>query len=165
MQMTSHAKRFLSILDKIPMFQKLTPGQAMEILRICKPKTLGDREIAMRHGTRSTEMYILLTGKLVVTAQDGTPLTYLSPITTVGEMGVVTGQPRTATVVAENQASVFEISKIKFEVVLKKYPDIGFVIYRNIITILSQRLNSTNKQLVNCQQELNNLKQTGALST
>jgi CRP-like cAMP-binding protein len=69
-------------------------------------------------------------------------------------MGVITGQPRTANVIADGQVSVFEISKIKFEVLIKKYPDIGFSIYRNVIHTLSGRLDTTNKQLVTSQHEL-----------
>ena len=98
-------------------------------------------------------MYILLSGKLVVTAPDGTALTTLSPITSVGEMGIITNQHRSANVIASGKTSVFKISKIKFEVLLKKFPDIGFVIFRNIILTLSSRLNNTNQQLVESQRE------------
>ena len=48
---------------------------------------------------------------------------------------------------------MFEISKIKFEVLLKKFPDVGFVIFRNIIQTLSSRLDNTNQQLVQSQKE------------
>tara|TARA_Y100000588_G_scaffold355734_1_gene411263 strand:+ start:683 stop:952 length:270 start_codon:yes stop_codon:yes gene_type:complete len=89
-------------------------------------------------------MHILLSGALGVNATDGTRIAELFPITSVGEMGVIAGEPRTATVVAHNRASVFDLSKIKLEVLLKKYPDIGFLIYRNVIGLLSERLNNTN---------------------
>ena len=68
------------------------------------------------------------------------------------------------TVVAHKRASVFELSKIKLEVLLKKYPDIGFLIYRKIMGLLSERLNNTNKDLIACQQELAEIKTTGILS-
>lgn len=166
MVVSQNARRFVNILGKIPMFRRLMPAQALEILKICVPKSLGDRELLCEFGTRSTEMYILLSGSLIVMAPDGTPLTHLSPITTVGEMGVITGQPRSATVVADKKASIFVLSKIKFEVLLKKYPDIGFVIYRNIIQILSERLENTNKQLVESQHELTRVKSgDGVLSS
>ena len=101
-------------------------------------------QVIESNGTKSTEMFVLLTGTLSVTALEGTVLTSLSPITIVGEMGLITGQPRSATVVAESQISVFEISKIKFEILMKKYPEIGFKTYRNIIHILSERLDNNN---------------------
>lgn len=161
MQITENTKRFIGILAKIPMFQRLQPVQALEILKICKPTSFDDRETLCEHGSKSTEMYILLSGKLVITAPDGTALTTLSPITSVGEMGIITNQPRTANVIAEGKTNVFEISKIKFEVLLKKFPDIGFVIFRNIIQTLSSRLDNTNQQLVESQREAEMLR-TGA---
>ncbi len=154
MQLTDNTRRFIQIIDKIPMFQRLNPPQALEILKMCKPLSFSGREIVCEQGTKSTEMYVLLTGKLTVAAPDGTALANLSPITIVGEMGLITGQPRSATVITAQAASVFEISKIKFDILLKKHPEIGFVIYRNIIHILSQRLDDNNHQLAATQRKL-----------
>ena len=153
MEINENTKRFIGILSKIPMFQRLQPVQALEILKICKPTSFDDRETLVEYGSKSTEMFILLSGKLIITGPDGTALTTLSPITSVGEMGIITNQPRTANVIASGSTNVFEISKIKFEVLLKKFPDIGFVIFRNIITTLSTRLDNTNQQLVESQRE------------
>ena len=166
MEITEHTKRFIGILAKIPSFQRLQPVQALEILKICKPTSFDDRVTLVAHGSKSTEMYILLSGELVVTAPDGTALTKLSPITSVGEMGIITNQPRTANVIVSGKANVFEISKIKFEVLMKKFPDIGFVIFRNIIQTLSSRLDNTNQQLVDSQHNLARLKsESGVLSS
>jgi CRP-like cAMP-binding protein len=91
-------------------------------------------------------------------APEGTALPTISPITSVRVMGIITNQPRTANVIASVKTSVFEISKIKFEVLLKKFPDIGFVIFRNIILTLSNRLDNTNQQLVESQHEAETLR-------
>ena len=159
MNFNNNTRRFIQIIDKIPMFEGLKPVQALEILKLCRPRGFSHHEVLCKHGTRSTEMYILLTGTLVVTAPDGTPLTKLSPITIVGEMGLITGSPRSANVISEQQTSVFEISKLKFDVLMKKSPDIGFRIYRNIIHILSQRLDNNNQQLAESQRELTSMKE------
>jgi CRP-like cAMP-binding protein len=150
--------RFIQIIDKIPLFQGLKPVQALEILKVCTPRSFSEREILCKHGTKSTEMYILLSGKLVVTAIDGTPLAQLSPITIVGEMGLVTGNPRSANVIAQQQASVFEVSKLKFDIVMKRSPEIGFRIFRNIIHLLSERLDNNNRQLAQSQKALAKMK-------
>ena len=93
-KLSENTRRFVHILDKIPLFQRLTPAQAVENLKICKPQSFSQKEVLCEFGSKSTEMHILLLGKLVVTAQDGTALTSLTPITTVGEMGVIKAQPR-----------------------------------------------------------------------
>jgi len=53
------------------------------------------------------------------------------------------------------------VSKLKFKILIKKFPDIGFVIYRNIIQILSERLGTTNKQLVTSQKNLSEIREKG----
>ena len=69
--------------------------------------------------------------------------------------------PGAATVIASKSSSVFLVSKLKFEVLIKKFPNIGFVIYRNIIQILSERLGTTNKQLVTSQKNLSEIREKG----
>ena len=91
MQIDANTKRFLLILEKIPRIQKLMTAQAMEILKICKARAFRDQERLCEYGSKSTEMFILLSGNLALLAQDGTQLTSLVAITTVGEMGVITG--------------------------------------------------------------------------
>lgn len=158
MQPRESTRRFIKIIDKIPMFQKLNPNQAIEILKICKPRSFGSNQIVCEHGTNSTEMFILLSGKLTIVASDGIPLTQLSPITIVGEMGVITGSPRSARVVTEEKVSIFEISKLKFDLLIKKDPDMGFIVYRNFIRVLSQRLDQTNEKLSSCNRELTSIR-------
>ena len=158
MEITENTKRFIGILAKIPIFRRLQPVQALEILKVCKPTPFDDRETLMAHGSKSKEMYILLSGTLVVTAPDRTALPNLSPITSVRVMGIITNDPRTANVIASGKTSVFEIRKIKFEVLFKKNPDIGFVIFRNIILTLSNRLDNTNQQLVESRHEAETLR-------
>ena len=157
MNLTANTRRFIQILDKVPMFQRLKPHQALEVLKLCRPITVMTGELICRHGTESTEMYILLSGIFQIQAYDGTLLTRLSPVNIVGEMGLITGHPRSATVLAEQQGSILEISKIKFDVLLKKHPEIGYLIYRNIIHILSQRLEDTNTQLAASQRQITKL--------
>ena len=132
-----------------------------QLLNICQPGALKDGDELCRSDTRSDEMYILLTDQLSVVTAEGLRVATILPVTTVGEMGIITGQPRTATVVSVGKSNVFEISKIKFEVMLKKFPAIGFVIFRNIILALSNRLDTTNQQLTEKSREIERLNTEG----
>ena len=158
MKLSDNTRRFVHIIGKIPMFEGLNPVQAVEILKICTPRALANKEPVCLHSTDPTEMFVLLSGKLAVFAPEGTLLTHLSPITTVGEMGLFTNQPRTATVVAIESSSVFQINRTKLNILIKKHPEIGFKIYHNIIYTLSHRLEQNNNRLVVTQQELESLR-------
>ena len=63
LKLDENTKRFIGILGKIPMFQRLLPVQSFEI---CRPRTFDNLEVLIKHGSKSTEMYILLSGQLTV---------------------------------------------------------------------------------------------------
>ena len=67
--------------------------------------------IICKEGEDSNELFILLKGRLRVTIGQGTLLTYIEPMTLVGEIGVFTDKKRTATVMAYEKSTLMKISK------------------------------------------------------
>ena len=86
------AKLLIQLLKKIPIFDELPPTQVRLLLSLCENRKLGEGEILCESGTPSDEMYILLTGQLSVITAEGLNVATILPATTVGEMGVVTGE-------------------------------------------------------------------------
>ncbi|OGG48481.1 MAG: hypothetical protein A3F84_16325 [Candidatus Handelsmanbacteria bacterium RIFCSPLOWO2_12_FULL_64_10] len=104
-------------------------------------------------------MYILLDGQLVVRSRDGMPLATIDPIVTVGEMGIITGHPRSATVIAVKTSNTLVLHKMKFDLLLKRSPEAGLTIFRNLIGTLTDRISENNKQVASYQRQLESLKQ------
>jgi CRP-like cAMP-binding protein len=73
-------------------------------------------------------------------------------------MGLITGHPRSATVVAVKQSNALMLSKLKFDVLLRKVPDVGLTIYRNVIVILTDRISENNKQIATYQRQMESMK-------
>ena len=71
---------------------------------------------------------------------DGTQVATLEPVTTVGEMGIVTKQARTARVQATKRGGVLLIRKSAFDMMLSDDLDAQSTIYKNIIEILSDKM-------------------------
>ena len=67
-------------------------------------------------------MFILLSGELAVKTQDGTQVATLSPVTTVGELGVLTNQERKATVETVGSSALLQITRTGFEKMLQANP-------------------------------------------
>lgn len=153
------AQKFVKIIAKIPMFQGLTPGQVLEVLRAVEGRTFSPKQVVCEVGSKSSEMYILLAGQLVVRSRDGMPLATIDPIVTVGEMGLITGHPRSATVIAVKQSNTLVLSKMKFDLLLKRSPEAGLTIFRNLIGTLTDRISENNKQVASYQRQLESLKQ------
>ena len=77
------------------------------------------------------------------------------PVTTVGEMGVITGQPRSATVEAVEESQVLSLKKAHFDALLGREMDIAGHVYRNVIHILATKLVDDNIHLRDQQIEKN----------
>ena len=146
-------KLLIQLLKKIPIFDGLPPTQVRQLLGICQPKPLDTGERLCTSDTPSDEMYILLTGQLDVTTAEGLWVATILPVTTVGEMGVITGQPRAATVEVIKAAKILAIQKPRFDALLQADQDICSRIFRNVIHILAEKLVNDNIHLRDFQVE------------
>ncbi len=137
----------VQIIKKIPVFEQLSPNQVQSLLSICVSKTCDADDVLCAHGTPSDEMYVLISGELAIVTPDGTRVATVKPVTTVGEMGLVTRQVRAATVQATKPTKVLVLNKGQFEILLRNDPGVQARIYRNIIGILSDRIVNDNVRM------------------
>ena len=79
---------------------------------------------------------------------DGSKITQIEPVDTVGEMEIVNGLPRVARVVALTDASGLAIGGTQLEGLIGGEPALGIKILKNIIGNLAQKLTATNQQLM-----------------
>lgn len=87
-------------------------------------------EVLMREGDAGEDMYIVLSGRLRVTATqaDGSqrPIAELGAGETVGEMALVTGDPRVATVHAVRDTQLARLTRASFDRLLDRHPRTTF---------------------------------------
>ena len=144
---TSKEKLLVQVLRKIPIFRGLSPTQVRTILSLCSHRTCKPEEKLCQSNSPSDEMYILLAGELVVVTAEGVKVATILPVTTVGEMGVITGEPRSATVEVSKPSNVFTLRKATFDSTLKEDREMRASVYRNIIDVMSLKLNNDNIRL------------------
>jgi CRP/FNR family cyclic AMP-dependent transcriptional regulator len=102
----------------------------------------------MRQGDISDALHVILAGRVRVErthSGDATPieLAELGANEVVGEIGVLDGGPRTATVTALEETRTLELHRTLLAVVLIQYPEIATDLLRK----LSARLRSTDEIL------------------
>lgn len=134
------SKTLIQAIQKIPIFKGLSPTQTHKILHLCTPKTYQSGERVCTSDSPSDEMYILITGALAVMTADGLQVAALEPVTTVGEMGIITRHSRSATVEAIEPSHILTIQKSSFDLMLRDDLKMQGQIYRNIIEILAQKI-------------------------
>ena len=145
--MNSDVSQFVDAVKLVPLFSGLQPTQAVALLKVCERRALKAGEALCRFGDRSEKMYILLSGELSVRTADDTQIAKISPVAPVGEMGLFTDEPRSATVVADSDATLFVLGKYQFEGVMRKNRDMEVIISRNVIATLAQRIRESNEEL------------------
>lgn len=152
--MADKSKLLIKILKKIPIFTALPPTQVKLLVSLCESRDLEENEALCHSGSPSDEMYILLAGELSVTTADGHQVASLAPVTTVGEMGVITGQPRSATVTAVRAARILVLKKERFEAAIEQDRALNSRVMRNFIEILARRVGDDNIRLRQFQQQV-----------
>ena len=140
------AKDLAEVIKKIPLFTGFSPTQIRLILGQCSSQMRGSGDILCKGGGASDEMFILVSGQLAVVSEDGLRLATISPVTTVGEMGVITGQPRSATVEVLKPSSILSIQKAKLTI-LRGHRDLKSRMFENVIAMLAQKLVRDNVRL------------------
>jgi CRP/FNR family cyclic AMP-dependent transcriptional regulator len=100
----------------------------------------------MRQGDDADVLQVILSGRVRVERSAGAGsapivLAELGANDVVGEMGVLDGGPRTATVTALEETRTLELHRTLLTVVLIQYPDIA----ADLLRTLSLRLRSTNE--------------------
>ena len=137
-------QRLLTFLHKIPLFSDLPTSTLRKVLSICAKVALADGQILCKKGDPSNAMYILLTGKLAVKIRDDTPVAMIEPVNSIGEMGVFTGEPRSATVQAVKTSALLILKSSEMNALIRRDTEFGVRIMSKVIRILSERISADN---------------------
>ena len=146
--------KLIQVIRKIPLFDGLGPTQIQLVLGACGPRRLEEGEVVCAADTPGDEMYILLSGEAAVYAPDESEVAKIQPVATIGEMSIVTKQPRTATVKATQASNVLVLKKLSLDMALKRDAEAQAKILRNVVEILAGKMNSDTARMREYQREL-----------
>ena len=103
--------------------------------------TFAAGEVIFREGDKADKMYVVLSGEVEVHLQ-GTVIDTLAQGATFGEMALIDGSPRSATVVAKTSSEVAGINEKTFVLLVDEMPYFALSTMRNLV----DRLRRTNEQ-------------------
>lgn len=136
------------MLDPVGLFRSTSPEARRTLSERGRLRTFEAGEVLMRQGEEADSMYVILSGHVRV-ERDAPGLSApahlaeLGANDVVGEIGVLDGGARTATVTAIEQTRALELHRTLLAVVLLQYADIAGELLRT----LSRRLRSTDEIL------------------
>jgi sulfate permease, SulP family len=105
--------------------------------------------IIARQGEPAASMHFILEGRvgIIVDLHDGrtTRVRSLGRHTTVGEMGLLTRQPRSATIQAETQSVLYQLDADAFERIKRERPALSQALLAYVIRVMTERLSFANR--------------------
>jgi voltage-gated potassium channel len=110
------------LVTKVPIFSHLSPADLIEITRALKPRTVSAGSPICRKGDLADQMYFILQGTASV---DLSPPVALSVGEFFGEMALITGEPRVASVTAISEVSLLTLHASDFQILMAKSPEVA----------------------------------------
>jgi CheY-like chemotaxis protein len=134
------------ILQSVPIFKMLGKESINFIVERLKFKTFDSEETICKVGDPGDEMFIIISGKVDIViypeGDKGQVVATLGPGDYFGEMALLTGEPRSASVITNGPVEAFALQQKDFDVILERYPSISLSMGK----IVSKRLSETLKK-------------------
>ena len=126
MNSTSSLPGIEALLARHLLVGSLPAADLAELVAALRPVEAATGEVIIRQGDPGEDLCLIVSGRLAVRVDrpDGssTVLDEVGPGGVVGEMALLTGQPRTATVVALEPSRLARLARVDFERLAAKHP-------------------------------------------
>lgn len=114
-------------LQHVPIFAPLSDEELGKLAEASKKRVFAPGEAIVRKGREGNSMFVIVRGAVKVQIPEGTYQKTINRLKTndfFGEMSLLTGEPRTATVIAEEETEVFQINKSALKPLFERNPEL-----------------------------------------
>jgi CRP-like cAMP-binding protein len=132
------------VLKKVPLFSNLSQRQLNLIAKHADEVTLPAGKVLAKQGEMGLEFLLLVEGNARV-ERSGKLIARLTAGDFFGEMSLIDGKPRTATVIAETPVTLLVIHRRSFHYLLDTIPRLS----RKILVTLCERLRRADETMIN----------------
>jgi small-conductance mechanosensitive channel len=137
LEQTRERERRVAALAAVDLFRPLTPEERASVADhlVYAPFVAGD--IMTRQGATAHWLYLIITGEADVwidTPEGRKPIATIGAGSVFGEMGMLTGEPRRASVSARTDVTCYRLDKSGFEQIIHARPDVADAISRVLVT-------------------------------
>jgi CRP-like cAMP-binding protein len=136
-----------SHLRGLKLLAGLSSSQLEDVSRRLSPVRFRQGEVIIREGDPGYEMYFIESGRVRVVRGSGTNAIILAEMGAgdlFGEMALLTGKPRSATVTALSDLDLWSMPQADFDDLVAAHPNLGLALSR----LLSDRLRDTDARFV-----------------
>ncbi|HUI35402.1 MAG TPA: cyclic nucleotide-binding domain-containing protein [Stellaceae bacterium] len=134
------------VLRRVPFFAEIEPSKLKLLAFMSERAGFDDGKILFRQGDPGDAAYLIIDGQVeIVLEGPAGPVTVatLGANEIVGDMAILTGAPRNATVRAKGRLVALRIAKDPFMRMVREFPNMAV----SIMQELAHRIEATNNQL------------------
>jgi CRP-like cAMP-binding protein/GNAT superfamily N-acetyltransferase len=140
--------RIAQVVSDIPLFHGLNQEQVERLASTCMVQDFKAGETVFRESDPADRMFILLEGQIIIGV--GTPTVEVGRVKrgeTLGEFSLLSSRPRTATATTQTRVEAAVLSYQDLGDLVRRRPDIGVMIYRNLGVGLGEKLLRSDQSL------------------
>ncbi len=127
------------------------PQFAERMSELCRRLDIAAGQVVAKQGDAADSMHFILEGRIgiIVELGEGRSMRVrsLGRHTTTGEMGLITGRPRSATIAAETDSVLYELSAETYELIKREEPALSTALLGYVIAVMAERLSFANRAL------------------
>lgn len=156
-------KQEFELLRRVPFFAEIEPSKLKLLAFMSERVGFDPGKRLFRQGDPADAAYLIIDGHAdVIIETRGGPVVVatLGPSEIVGEIGILSNVPRTATVCAKDRLITLRISKEPFMRMVREFPNMAV----SIMQELAQRVEAMNNQLSAALAEVRRLRETAGIA-
>jgi voltage-gated potassium channel len=118
------------LVAAVPLFQRLGSAALVEIVRALRPRIVPAGAVICRKGETGDQMFFIVEGRVSVATPNPVELGSGSFF---GEMALISGEPRSATVSAATAVSLLSLHSVDFQMLSSSSPEIADIIRKTAL--------------------------------
>jgi GNAT superfamily N-acetyltransferase len=135
------APRMAQAIKEVPLFRGMNTEQSTRLAGVCTVRSIGAGARLFSGHDPGDRLYLMLQGQ--VTISSGSSARVIGTVQTgetCGEVSLLSARHHSATATAVNDIEVAELFRRDLEDLIRRRPDIGVIIYRNLAVGLGEKL-------------------------
>ena len=143
-------ERLITFLLETPMFEKLDPSEIMEIIHIVEVEQYQAGDVIFSEGDAGDAWFVLYGGAVEVLKHGETgekKITELGPQACFGEISILDGSPRSATIRVAKDSVVFRVPRDAFAELLESDHLVAYKLLQHMAVLLAERQRNTTLRL------------------
>lgn len=128
----SDIRRWIDVLGEVPLFAGVPARHIRKIASLGSVARFDAKAPIVNAGDPGEAFYVILSGRATVRRGRGRATAELGPGGYFGEMALIDGAPRSATVVAETETACLVLARKRFATILKNEPAVAVALLRTL---------------------------------